>query len=110
MGDFDLVKKCIVGGDQEEADREELADRGSNMTGAEMTDTEVPVSEIAPCLVPGRQCAGWVDRRWQVQGGGGSSGAATVEASEGVDDACTSLSVADIGRSSLAAEVEFGAE
>ena len=75
-----------------------------------MTDTEVPVSEMAPHLVPGQQCASWVDRRWQVRWGGGSSGAAMVEAGEGVDNAHTSLSDADIDRSSLAAEVEFGAE
>ena len=34
--------------------------------GVEMADTEVPVSEVAPCPDPGRQYVSWVDRGWQV--------------------------------------------
>ena len=67
VGGFDLVKKCIVGGDQGEADREELADRGPKTTGAEMTDTEVPVSEVAPRPDLGRQYVAWVEGRWLVR-------------------------------------------
>jgi hypothetical protein len=62
VGGFDQGKICIVGGDQEKADREELADGGSKTTGAEMTDTEVPISEVTPRPDPGRQYAcrlGW---------------------------------------------------
>ena len=36
------------------------------MMGAEMTNTEVLVSEVAPRPDPGRQYASWVNRRWQV--------------------------------------------
>ena len=66
-GGFDLDKKCIVGGDQGKADREELADGGTKTRGAEMTDKEVPVSEVAPRPNPGRQYVGWVHGRWQVR-------------------------------------------
>ena len=55
---FDLYQTCIVGGDQEMADRGELADEGSKTTGAEETDTEVPISEVAPRPDPGRQYVG----------------------------------------------------
>ena len=54
-GGFDLDQTCIVGGDQGDADREEPADGSTKTTGAEMTDTEVPVSEVAPCPDPGRR-------------------------------------------------------
>ena len=107
VGGFDLDGTCIVGGDQGEADREELADGGTKTTGAEMTDTEVPISEVAPRLIPGRQYVGLVDGRWQVRWGGGSSGATTVEAGGGVGDARTGLGDADIDGSSLATGVEF---
>ena len=53
MGGFDQDETCIVGGDQEKADREELADGVTKTTGAEMIDTEVPISEAAPRLIPG---------------------------------------------------------
>ena len=66
VGNFNQDKTCIIGGDQGEADQEELADRGMKMTGAEMTNTEVPISEVAPCPDPGWQYVSWVDRRWQV--------------------------------------------
>ena len=102
VGGFDLDEKCIVGGDQGGADREELADGGTKTTGAEMTDAEVPVSEVAPRLIPGRRYVGWVDGRRQVRWGGGSSGATMVEAGEGVDDARTGPGDADIDGSSLA--------
>ena len=70
----------------------------------------MPISEVAPCPDHGQQYVGWAGRVLQVQDGGGSSGATTVDADEGVDDARTSLGDADSDGSSLATEVEFGAE
>ena len=110
VGGFDQDKICIVGGDQEKTDREELAGGGTKTTGAEVTDTEVLVSEVAPCPDPGRQYAGWAGGVLQVQDGGGGSRAAMVEAGDGVDDARTGPSDADSNGTSLAMEVEFGAE
>ena len=49
VGGFDQNKNCIVGGDQWKTDREKLAGRGTKMMGAEETDTEVLISEVAPC-------------------------------------------------------------
>ena len=102
--------ESIVGGDQEKVDREELAGGGAKTTGAEETDTEVPISEVAPHPDPGRQYVGWAGGVLQVQDDGGSSGAATVEAGGGVGDARTGLGDADSDRLSLAMKVEFGAE
>ena len=48
--------------------------------GAEETDTEVPISEMAPRPDPGRQYVGWAGGVLQVQGDGGGSRATTVEA------------------------------
>ena len=78
VGGFDRDKKCIVGGDQGKADREELAGGGTKTTGVEVTDTEVPVPEVAPRPDPGRQYAGWIDGRRQVRWSGGGSRAATL--------------------------------
>ena len=111
-GGFDQDEKCVVGGGQEKADRERPAGRGTKTTGAEMTDTEVPVSEVVPCPDPGRrwQYAGWAGRVLQVQDCGGGSGATTMEAGGGVDDTHTSLGDADSNGMGLAAEVKSGAE
>ena len=110
VGGFDRNKKCIAGGDQGRADREELADGGTKTTGAEMTDTVVPVSEVAPRPDPGRQYAGWAGGGLQVRDCGGSSGATTMEAGGGVDDARIGLGDADSDGKGLATEVESGAE
>jgi hypothetical protein len=109
-GGFDRDKKCIVGGDQGEADREELADGGTKTTGAEMTSTEVPVSEVAPRPDPGRQYVGWVNGRWQVRWSGGSSGTPTLWAGKVMDDSDTGLGDADSDGTGLAMEIESGAE
>ena len=53
MGGLDRHETGIVGGDQEEADREELAGGGTKTTGAEENDMEVPISEVAPRPDPG---------------------------------------------------------
>ena len=78
--------------------------------GAEETDTEVLISEVAPCPDPGRQYVGRAGGVLQVCDDGGGSRATTTEAGGGVDDARTGPSDADIDRSSLAAEAGFGAE
>jgi hypothetical protein len=80
--------------------------------GAEETDTEVPISEMAPRPDPGRQYVGWAGGvlQCEVCDDGGGSRATTTEAGGGIDDACTSLGDADIDGSSLAAEAGFGAE
>ena len=39
-------------------DREELVDGGMKTMGAKETDTEVPISEVAPRPDPGRQYVG----------------------------------------------------
>ena len=109
VGGFDLYPTCIVGGDQEMADREELADGGSKTTGAEETDTEVPISEVAPRPDPGRQYVGRAGGVLQVCDDGGGSRATTTEAGGGVDDARTGLGDADSDGASLAVEAEFGA-
>ena len=75
-----------------------------------MTDTEVPVSEVAPCPDPGWQYVGWVNSRWQVQWSGGGSRATTLWASDVIDNSHTGLSNADNDRTGLAAEVESRAE
>jgi len=106
---FDLYQTCIVGGDQEMADRGELADEGSKTTGAEETDTEVPISEVAPRPDPGRQYVGRAGGVLQVCDDGGGSRATTTEAGGGVDDARTGLGDADGDGASLAVEAEFGA-
>ena len=78
--------------------------------GAEVTDLEVPISKVVPCPDPGQQYVGWVDRRWQVQWSGGSSGATTLWAGKATDNPDTSLGDADSDRAGLAMEVESGAE
>ena len=78
--------------------------------GAEETDTEVPISEMAPRPDPGRQYVGWAGGVLQVCDDGGGSRATTTEAGGGIDDARTGLGDADIDGSSLAAEAGFGAE
>ena len=78
--------------------------------GAEMTDTEVPVSEVAPCPDPGRQYVGWVNGRWQVRWSGGGSRATTLWAGKVIDDSHTGLGDADNDGAGLATEVESGAE
>ena len=98
------------GGDRESADREELAGGGTKTTGAEETDTEVPISEVAPRPDPGRQYVGRAGGALQVHDGGGSSRATMTEAGGGVDDARTGLGDADSDGASLAMEAEFGAE
>ena len=109
VGGFDLDETCIVGGDQEMADREELAGGGSKTMGAEETDTEVPISEVAPRPDPGRQYVGRAGGVLQVCDDGGGSRATTTEAGGGVDDARTGLGDADGDGASLAVEAEFGA-
>ena len=64
VGGSDQDKTCIVGGDQGNTDREELAGGGTKTIGAEMADTEVPVLEVAPRPDPGRQYVGWADGVW----------------------------------------------
>ena len=68
------------------------------MTGAEETDAEVLISEVAPHPDPGWQYVGWAGRVLQVHDDGGGSRATMTEASSGVDDACTSLSDANVQR------------
>ena len=77
--------------------------------GAEETDTEVPISEVAPRPDPGRQYVGRAGGVLQVCDDGGGSRATTTEAGGGVDDARTGLGDADGDGASLAVEVEFGA-
>ena len=110
VGGFDRHETCIVSEDQEKADREEPAGGGTKTTGAEETDTEVPISEVAPRPDSGRQYVGWAGGVLQVQGGGGSSRATTVEAGGEVDNALTGPGDADNDGTSLATEVEFGAD
>jgi hypothetical protein len=113
VGGSDRHEICVVGGDQEKADRKGLAGGGTKTMGAEEIDTEVPSSEVAPHPDPGRQYVGWAVGALQVHHGGGGSRAPTTEAGGGVDDARTGLgdSVdADSDGTSLATEVEFGAE
>ena len=50
VGSFDRDKICIVGGDQEEADREELADRGTKTTGAEIPTRRCRSRRVSPPL------------------------------------------------------------
>ena len=76
--------------------------------GVEMTDMEVPNSEVAPRPDPGRQYVGWAGRVLQVHDAGGGSRATTTEAGSGVDVARTGLGDADSDRASLAVEAEFG--
>ena len=47
VGGSDRNKICIVGGDPGCAEQEEPADRGTKTMGAEKTNTEVLVSEVA---------------------------------------------------------------
>ena len=75
-----------------------------------MSDTEVPVSKLAPCPDPGRQYVGWVDGRWQVRWGGGGSRATAMEAGDGIDDPHTGLGNTDNDGTDLAMEAESGAE
>jgi hypothetical protein len=110
VGGCDRHKICVIGGDQEKADQEELAGGGTKTMGAEEIDTEVPSSEVAPHPDPGWQYVSWAGRVLQVQGDGGGPRAATTEAGNGVDDAHTGLSDANSDRTSLTMEVEFGAE
>ena len=109
-GGFDRDKKCIVGGDQEEADRAELADGSAKTMGAEETDTEVPISEVAPRPDPGRQYVGRAGGVLQVLDDGGGSRATTTEAGGGVDDARTGFGDADGDGAGLAMWAELGAE
>ena len=95
VGGFDWHEMCIVGGDQEMADREELADGGLKMMGAEEIDMEVPILEVAPRPDPGRQYVGRAGGVLQVCDDGGGSRATTMEAGGGVDDARTGLGDAD---------------
>ena len=88
----------------------ELADRDVKVMGVEETDMEVPISEMAPHPVPGWQYVSWAGRVLQGCNDGGGSRATTTEAGGGIDDAHTSLSNADLDRSSLAAEAGFGTE
>ena len=81
-----------VGDDQGSADRGELAGGGTKKMGAEMADTEVPVSEVAPRPDSGRQSAGWIDGVRQVRYYGGGSRATTAEAGGGIDHTHTGLS------------------
>ena len=110
MGGSDQHETCVIGGDQENADQEELTGGGTKTMGAEETNTEVLISEVAPHPDPGWQYVGWAGRMLQLHDGGGSSRATTTEASSGVDNAHTSLSDADSDRASLAVAAEFGAK
>jgi hypothetical protein len=107
VGGSDRQEICVVGGDQEKADREELASGGTKTMGAEMIDTEVPISEVAPRPDPGRQYVGRAGGVLQVRDDGGGSRATTTEAGGGVDDTRTGLGDADSGGASLAAAAEF---
>ena len=78
--------------------------------GAEMADTEVPVSDVAPRPDPRQKYAAWIDRRWLVRWSGGSSGAAALWAGKVINDSDTGLGDADNDRTGLAMEVESGAE
>ena len=78
--------------------------------GAEETDTEVPISEVAPRPDPGRQYVGRAGGVLQVCDDGGGSRATTTEAGGGVDDARTGLGDADGDGAGLAMEAEPGAE
>ena len=77
--------------------------------GAEDTDTEVPISEMAPRPDPGRQYVGWAGGVLQVCDDGGGSRATTTEADGGVDDARTGLSDAGSLWAYLVAFAEFSA-
>jgi hypothetical protein len=91
------------------ADREELAGGGAKTMGAEETDTEVPILEVAPHPDPGWQYVGRAGGVFQVHDDGGGSRATTTEAGGGVDDARTGLGDADSDGASFAVEAEFGA-
>ena len=78
--------------------------------GAEETDTEVPISEVAPRPDPGRQYVGRAGGVLQVCNDGGGSRATTTEAGGGVDDARTGPGDADGDGAGLAMGAELGAE
>ena len=78
--------------------------------GAEETDTEVPISEVAPRPDPGRQYVGRAGGVLQVCDDGGGSRATTTKADGGVDDARTGLGDADSDGASLAVEAESGTQ
>ena len=107
VGGFDSYSTCIVGGDQERADRGELAGGGRKTMGAGEIDTEVPISEVTPRPDPGWQYVGRAGGVLQVCDDGGGSRATTTEAGGGVDDARTGLGDADSGGTSWAAVAEF---
>ena len=78
--------------------------------GADETDAEVPISEMAPRPDPGRQYVGRAGGVLQVCDDGGGSRATTTEAGGGADDDRTGLGDADGDGASLAAEAGRGAE
>ena len=78
--------------------------------GAEETDTEVPISEVAPRPDPGRQYVGRAGGVLQVCDDGGGSRATTTEAGGGVDDARTGFGDANGDGAGLAMGAELGAE
>ena len=78
--------------------------------GAEETDTEVPISEMAPRPDPGRQYVGWAGGVLQVCDGSGGSRATTTEAGGGVEDARTGPGDADGDGAGLAMGAELCAE
>ena len=77
------------------------------MTGAEETDTEVPISEVAPRPAPGWQYVGWAGGVLQVCDDGGGSRATTTEANGWVDDTRTGPGDAGSGGASLATAAEL---
>jgi hypothetical protein len=78
--------------------------------GAEETDTEVPISEMAPRPDPGRQYVGWAGGVLQECEDGGGSRATTTEAGGGADDARIGFGDADGDGAGLAMGAELGAE
>ena len=78
--------------------------------GAEMADTEVPVSEVAPRPDLGRQYVGRTDRKWQAQWHSGGYVTYTEVTDDEVDDAHIDLNNTDNDGKDPATEAESGAE